>query len=137
MADYLMADAEPETDRLSATRLSDPAASKGTALHELQHLHDNLMGLDYGSNPDIVKQIAKSQGVELTDEQAFELYKMNAGEALARLTQRRAPLTAEARRALYPMRHGETFGLDIEPEKLHTMQDIVTRGVSTYNTPKE
>jgi hypothetical protein len=122
---------------LSTTRLADTASSKGTTLHELQHLHDNLMGLDYGSNPDVVKQIAKAQGVELTDEQAFELYKLNAGEALARLSQRRAPLTAEDRRAHYPMRHGTSYGLDVDPERMHTMQDIVTRGVSTYNTPKE
>jgi hypothetical protein len=122
---------------LNAGLLGEKNKSKEVMMHELQHLHDNLMGLDYGTSPDAIKEIARAQGMPITDEQALELYRLNAGESLARLSQRRTHLSEKERRANFPMSRSGSYGVDVDPKRVRPMEDVYKYGIGAYNAPKE
>ena len=60
----------------------------------------------------------KAKEAYLYNDKAFEMYKKMAGEAEARLTQRRIPLTDAERRANFPYSYGTDYGLDYPMEEL-------------------
>ena len=62
-------------------------------------------------------KLKESQANKLIEEARMRAYLRNAGEAEARLTQRRMNLTKEERLANYPYSRGQ-YGLDVNPKKV-------------------
>jgi len=124
----------PGVVELSTELMPRRVKGRGTTLHEVQHAHDFMLGHDYGSSPAYIKKLAGDQGIKLSDEEAHAIYSRVSGEALARLTENRMPLSAANRRQVYPLSRGP-YGIDVNPAEVRTMEDIYKRGVQPYNAP--
>lgn len=96
-----------------------------TSLHEAQHASDYGFKLDYGANPTEIKAAAARDGITLTDAEAYDIYQQNAGETLARLTERRWQLTPQERRAQFPMAEGTPYGLDVPASSVMTREQML------------
>jgi hypothetical protein len=117
----------PET---VVTTLEDLAKQKRNEARKMFDLSSNLDPLD----SKIIKPGARTKGLKLeeearalddaalkaylSDEQKFNMYKKMAGEAEARLTQRRMSLTDAERRANFPYSYKTDYGLDYPMEEL-------------------
>ena len=117
----------PET---VVTTLENLAKQKRNEARKMFDVSSNLDPL--GSK--IIKPGARTKGLKLeeearalddaalkaylSDEQKFNMYKKMAGEAEARLTQRRMSLTDAERRANFPYAYGTDYGLDYPMEEL-------------------
>lgn len=77
---------------------------KQVALHEVQHVLQQRLGLPGGGRPEDI---------------GYTAYKHLEGEALARMVERRAALDALARRENYPFQEDWRYGIDIPPSQLN------------------
>ena len=116
---------------LSINEVNKPT-TKPIMLHELQHAIQNKEGFAKGgmpnemttflqhSYPDVYMEAAK-EGKLSNPEFATNMYKRLLGEAEARLTEHRIPLTQEQRLQHFPFKEGE-FGLDVPYKELIVKQ---------------
>ena len=116
---------------LSINEVNKPT-TKPIMLHELQHAIQQTEGFARGgmpnemttflqhSYPDVYMEAAK-EGKLSNPEFATNMYKRLLGEAEARLTEHRIPLTQEQRLQHFPFKEGE-FGLDVPYKELIVKQ---------------
>lgn len=78
----------------------EPAQIRSTMVHELQHAVQSREGWEGGSNPNAVAGSIPG----ISDVQARDIYRRNAGEVEARNTQSRLNMSATARAAISPTR---------------------------------
>ena len=101
-----------EMDNLKQQRLSTPASGWEAIDKKLAKLKD-----DYDTFLTARNDIASSNNEDIF-EKGFEQYNKLAGEAEARLTQRRSNLTDAERRANFPYAYETDYGLDVPFDEL-------------------
>jgi hypothetical protein len=99
------------------------------ALHETQHAIQGLEGFAKGGSPDAMgtymqlykpeeyMSLLNSKDLGKLNEAQNNMYKRLLGEAEARLTENRLPLTREQRLQYYPYSQGQ-YGLDVPYNEL-------------------